>query len=127
MPNLKLRWIFGAAVVLLSLTLANPALAAPKLCGCWCKFVFPTTACTEVTPLGNVVTTCSDWLSSHWDQCREPGPFFAPAELDPSLPEALSGDLSTDLCPEQPATDANGADDASTANDEPATSLANLR
>lgn len=110
MPDLKLRWIFGAAVVLLALAFANPALAAPKLCGCWCKLVFPLTACTEVTPLGNAVTTCSDWLSRHWDQCAEPGPFFAPAELEPSLPESpdlpaldvkqepVEADASVELC-----------------------------
>jgi|GEM_PF-2420361 len=95
MLDSKLRWILCAAVFVLALSLASPALAVPRFCGCWCKLEFPATACTEVVVSGYVVTTCGDWLSRHWGQCAEPGPFFASTELEPALVDLSLPETST--------------------------------
>lgn len=92
MPDSKLRWILCAAVFVLALSLASPALAVPKFCGCWCKLEFPGTACTEVTVFGYEVTTCGDWLYRNFGDCAEPGPFFASTEL--ALPDLSSPESS---------------------------------
>lgn len=90
MTHWSKRMILIVATVVIAVAVASPLQAVPKFCGCWCKLVFPGTACTDVERIPYVVTNCGDWLFENFGQCAEPGPFFAPESGDADAVDVLA-------------------------------------